>query len=132
MEDKKLEKLENKVQASFDSLNSKLDSYNQKLNEVIPIINNTNNIVNKKEFKISMNMMNIKFIIPILIVIFLVVYGVLYLISPKFICSEYLNKETHFKEQKINLFKHILFSLAISIILEFCIIFTYYIINMKR
>lgn len=134
MEDKKLEQLESKVQTSFDNLNSKLDLYNQKLNEVIPIINNIN-VMDKKSgngFKIDINLKNTKLIIPVFIIFFLIIFGILYKIKPKFICNIILNEKTHFNEQKLSIFKLILYSFAISAIIVFCIIFGFFIIKMKK
>jgi hypothetical protein len=134
MEDKKLERLESKVQASFDNLNSKLDSYNQKLNEVIPIVSEINNInkQNNKGLKININFKNPKLIIPAFVGVFFIICLILYKTSPKFICNTILNEKTHFNEQKLSVFKLILYSSTISAIIVFCVIFTIFIINMKK
>jgi len=127
--EEKIKILEDKIQENYDIFNNKLSLYNNKMNELIEydgVIKTT-----KSNFKNFFNL-NSSISVSIIVIITVIVGFILYKIKPEFVCIVVNNKDTFFNEKQLSIFKLILYTICITILIIIIIYFSMYVYKMKN
>jgi len=103
-----IKKMENNVQDNIDVLSEKIINYNKKLQEF--------NLDSKSRYKLKKkNNLNLNFILPCFMLLYIIIYFILRKIEPEFICNKIKDEETFLIKNYLCNIKLISFSLIITI-----------------